>query len=328
MQSAEHDLQLRGQPEHFTPFPFHPTGGTASPGEHTPHVSLCNSGDSQVGLLNIHGIDFTSSPGKHKPIVSMACELRGDVLHVKETRAWTTLGGFEAFLEHDGPWLAGCDFPFGQARRFIENIGWPRDWSAYVAHAGAMSRAEFRAALDAYRAPRAAGDREHRRSTDKRASAISPQKLYGVPVGLMFHAGAPLLQRAEVHLPSLRETGDNRIVVEAYPGVMVRSLFGRVRYKSDSRAQQSNEQTSVRADIIQALSGRDVRGIYGVNVELSEAQCELIVADKSGDRLDALLCAVQAAWAWRQQGARFGCPVDVDPLEGWIADPSLCSRTR
>ena len=35
-----------------------------------------------------------------------------------------------------------------------------------------------------------------------------------------------------------------------------------------------------------------------------------------GDRLDAVLCLVQAAWASTQP--RFGLPADVDPLEGWI----------
>ena len=45
------------------------------------------------------------------------------------------------------------------------------------------------------------------------------------------------------------------------------------------------------------------------------------LADASGDRLDAVLCLLQAAWALRQheQGhACWGLP-EFDPLEGWIA---------
>jgi acyl-CoA synthetase (AMP-forming)/AMP-acid ligase II len=38
--------------------------------------------------------------------------------------------------------------------------------------------------------------------------------------------------------------------------------------------------------------------------------------DASGDRLDAVLCLVQAAWATAQPG--YGMPGDVDPVEGWI----------
>ena len=38
--------------------------------------------------------------------------------------------------------------------------------------------------------------------------------------------------------------------------------------------------------------------------------------DASGDRLDAVLCLVQAAWAAAQPGC--GMPADMDPVEGWI----------
>jgi hypothetical protein len=40
------------------------------------------------------------------------------------------------------------------------------------------------------------------------------------------------------------------------------------------------------------------------------------VADAMGDRLDAVLCLMQAAWAALQPG--HGLPTQVDPLEGWI----------
>jgi hypothetical protein len=46
-----------------------------------------------------------------------------------------------------------------------------------------LGRGAFRKALDAYRASRPAGDKEHRRETDVAAGSISPQKLYGTPVG-------------------------------------------------------------------------------------------------------------------------------------------------
>ena len=48
-----------------------------------------------------------------------------------------------------------------------------------------------------------------------------------------------------------------------------------------------------------------------------------LLDDPTGDRLDALLCAIQAAWAWGQRKSDFGTPNDLDTLEGWIADPSL-----
>jgi predicted RNase H-like nuclease len=58
----------------------------------------------------------------------------------------------------------------------------------------------------------------------------------------------------------------------------------------------------------------------GLRLRLTPAQHDDLVADASGDKLDAVLCMVQAAWALQQheQGhERYGLP-DFDPLEGWI----------
>jgi len=46
-----------------------------------------------------------------------------------------------------------------------------------------------------------------------------------------------------------------------------------------------------------------------------------LVADASGDKLDAVLCMVQAAVAQQchEKGdLRYGLPKDMDTLEGWI----------
>jgi hypothetical protein len=44
-----------------------------------------------------------------------------------------------------------------------------------------------------------------------------------------------------------------------------------------------------------------------------------LVRDASGDRLDAVLCVLQAAWAWQRRSGNYGLPSKIDPLEGWIA---------
>jgi len=49
-----------------------------------------------------------------------------------------------------------------------------------------MTRAEFRALFEAYKATRASGDKQHKRICDQRARSQSPQTLYFTPVGLMF----------------------------------------------------------------------------------------------------------------------------------------------
>ena len=57
---------------------------------------------------------------------------------------WSSYEAFEAALADPGPWIAGIDFPFGQARRFVENIGWPTSWPGYVQHAGTLGRSGYR----------------------------------------------------------------------------------------------------------------------------------------------------------------------------------------
>ena len=189
--------------------------------------------------MKIYGIDFTSRPKRSKPLTCIECTLRDTTLHAGELHEWPDFEAFEATLKSPGPWIAGIDFPFGQSRRFIENIGWPNSWGGYVDYVATLGRKEFRAELDAYREQRPVGDKEHRRATDVAAKSISPQKLYGVPVGLMFYEGAPRIRKANVTVPGLQVGDPNRVVVEAYPGVLARHFIGKQGYKQDTKRKQT-----------------------------------------------------------------------------------------
>jgi len=57
----------------------------------------------------------------------------------------------------------------------------------------------------------------------------------------------------------------------------------------------------------------------GIRLCASEATLRSLVDDGSGDRLDSVLCALQAAQAWTLRARNFGLPPEADPLEGWIA---------
>jgi hypothetical protein len=85
-------------------------------------------------------------------------------------------------------------------------------------------------------------------------------------------------------------------------------------YKSDTRARQTPERLIARRDIVHALEPGASQ--LGWRVALSHAQRDRLADDPMGDSLDALLCAVQAAWDASQPG--WGLPAQVDPLEGWI----------
>jgi hypothetical protein len=267
--------------------------------------------------MDVFGIDFTSRPTRRKPITCLNCTLEGDVLCAGDLEEWTDFAPFELALQRPGPWMAGIDFPFGQARRFIETIDWPRSWPDYVRHAQSLTRSGFREQLNAYRKTRRSGDKEHRRQTDIAAGSISPQKLYGVPVGLMFFEGAPRLVASNVTIPKLQSGDPKRIVVEAYPGVLARQLIGNRSYKQDTRKKQTSEQHVARLDILDGIVNGRLHNRYGFGVKAQPELCE----DPSADHLDALLCAIQAAWAWQTGVDGFWASNRIDPLEGWIADP-------
>jgi len=248
--------------------------------------------------------------------------LDGNRLEAGELIEWRDFDAFEDALRRPGSWIAGIDFPFGQSKKFIGNIGWPDTWQGYVGHVGSLDRKSFRSVLDGYRANRPAGDKEHRRETDVKAGSISPQKLYGTPVGLMFFEGAPRLLEAGVTIPGLQQGDPQRIVVEGYPGVLARSLIGRRSYKQDTKSKQTQDQHEARKELLEKIMGRGILARHGLIVS-----APMTLADDPGaDHLDALLCAVQAGWAWLQSDNNFGALSPVDPLEGWIADPSLHER--
>ena len=268
--------------------------------------------------MQVIGIDFTSRPSRRKPITALRCTFEDSVLSADNLDEWPNFSCFENALVRPGPWIAGIDFPFGQSRRFIETISWPEAWADYVRHAESLGRGGFREALNVYRANRPDGDKEHRRAVDEVAGSISPQKLFGVPVGLMFFEGAPRLIRAGVTIPELQQGDPNRIVVEAYPGVVARNLIGRRSYKNDAKHKQTGDQHEARRAIFKALKAQSQQ-YFGFAIEASNSLCD----DPCADRLDALLCAAQAAWAWQRRDRRFGATANIDPLEGWIADPSV-----
>ena len=123
-------------------------------------------------------------------------------------------------------------------------------------------------------------------------------------------------------IPGLRQDGSpDRVVVEAYPGVAVRSLVGRLSYKSDTKSKQTDAQLKARKLILKTLLEGMVAKLYSIRIR-NTADLNFTEAP-TGDYLDALLCSVQAAWAWRRGAPNFGLPTPICPTEGWIADPAV-----
>ena len=138
----------------------------------------------------------------------------------------------------------------------------------------------------------------------------------------MLHAGVPRLIAAGVTLAGLHEGDPRRVALEAYPGLLARSVLGSTSYKSDDRGKQTPERLIARKTLIHALESGDAPLLHGagLRLKLSHAQRDALADDASGDALDAVLCLLQAAWALQQHTSGhpcYGLP-PFDPLEGWI----------
>jgi Protein of unknown function (DUF429) len=271
--------------------------------------------------LQLLGIDFTSAPTRRKPITVARGTLAGSRLALQRVDALNDFESFEALLRESGPWLGAFDFPFGLPRELVETLNWPRDWIALMRHYAALPRATIRETFAAFCAARPTGRKFAHRACDIPAGSSPSMKWVNPPVAYMLHAGVPRLIDAGVHLPALHNGDATRVALEAYPGLLARELIGTRSYKSDDKAKQTPERLIARKDLLEALEQGKSR--LAIRVAMSHAQRDALAADASGDRLDALLCLVQAAWASTR--AHHGLPAQVDPLEGWIvtADPSI-----
>ena len=272
----------------------------------------------------ILGIDFTSRPGSRKHITVADCLLAGEELAVGELHQIQSFGEFERLLTTSGPWVAAIDMPFGQPRQFVEALGWPSDWEAYVGHVERIGKDAFEKTIKDYQRPRPAGRKEHLRRTDELAKSKSPMKLYYQPVGKMFFEGAPRLLRSGANIVPCAQNDRSRIIVEAYPAIVVKYLCGdRVVYKNDRNPTPTH--VASRQLIVDGLQSSRCSERYGVKVEFKPGMRDKLVEDSGADLLDAVLCAVQGAWASSQPN--FGVPQGCED-EGWIVDPSLTAMTK
>lgn len=277
--------------------------------------------------MKIYGIDFTSTPSKKKPITLAECAFGENILEVKAVKSLTDFSAFEAFIDTDGDWVAGIDFPFGLPRKLITNLGWPVLWEGYIHKISEMKKAEFGETLRVYREGRGKGDKQHRRRTDELAGSCSPMMWYGVPVGKMLYEGAPRLRRSKsCVLPFQEPLAGRGIILEAYPALVARKIISRRSYKSDDRMKQAGDCKAAREEMVQNLDSDALLSAYGFRVVTRAISLESLSQEGSADHLDAVLCAMQAAWAYCNRN--FGIPVSCDRLEGWIVDPEMPSPLR
>ena len=275
------------------------------------------------------GCDFSSRPTRKKPIVLALGSASSGRLLLSKIEYFDSLDSFGGWLRAPADWVGAFDFPFGLPRELVEQLGWPTAWEACIRHYAGLSREEIRATFAAFCDARPVGGKFAHRATDRPAGASPSMKWVNPPVAYMLHAGVPLLLDAGVHLPGLH-AGEpanqdaagqpRRVALEGYPGLLARQILGNRSYKSDDKAKQTPDRLIARKDVVTALEHGQAPLVQplGLRLKLSHAQRDALIDDASGDRLDAVLCLVQAAWAQARGAPRYGLPEQVDPLEGWI----------
>ncbi|GFO96490.1 hypothetical protein ig2599ANME_0679 [groundwater metagenome] len=258
--------------------------------------------------MKVYGVDFTSAPSHRKPITCADCTLENGFLHLNDLMNLETFEKFDEFLATGTDWIAGMDFPFGQPRELISNLGWPLLWKDYIRIIEKMGKLKFEETIKEYRQQRPKGKKHHLRETDKKADSRSPMMLHGVPVGKMFFQGAPRLLKSGVSILPCHKNGSQRIVVEAYPKLVANKLILKPKYKNDTKKKQTSQLIKVRQEIVNKLKSGCIRSYYGFNVALKEDFAAKIIDDPTGDSLDALLCAIQAGWAYDHREHGYGIP--------------------
>jgi hypothetical protein len=277
----------------------------------TPHTTLL-------------GCDFTSAPSRRKPVtLAVGHHDRGRVL-LDALETFDTLDAWQARLVQatDGGWVGGFDLPFGLPRELVQALGWPTDWLPCMRHYASLSREQVRDTFAAFCDARPVGGKFAHRATDGPAGSSPSMKWVNPPVAFMLHAGVPRLIEAGVTLPGLHGGDPRRVALEAYPGLLARSVLGATSYKSDDKAKQTPERLIARKTLVNALENglAPLLQAAGLRLKLSHAQRDALADDASGDSLDAVLCLLQAAWAQAQHSAGHPCwgLPPFDPLEGWI----------
>ena len=278
--------------------------------------------------MQIIGCDFSSSPSKRKPIVVALSE---EILSkngaypayslrcvLSKLERFESLNDFGDWLAEDRTWIGGFDLPFGLPRELVESLNWPTDWLPCMQHYASLTREQIRAQFKAFCDARSVGGKFAHRATDLPAGSSPSMKWVNPPVAYMLHAGVPLLLQASCHFPGLHKGNENKVALEAYPGLLAREILGNRSYKSDDKAKQTPERLIARKDVITKLEIGQTR--LKIRLKLNHAQREQLIEDASGDSLDAALCMLQAHWAYGQhlEGKKnYGLP-KFDPLEGWI----------
>ncbi len=260
------------------------------------------------------GIDFTCAPSKRKPVTLATGRFAKASLIVESLEALTTLDAFDGWLRTRTKWMAAFDFPFGLPRAFVDanHLGASAAEVTAEVHRRCPTRMAWRAFIDAWVNAQPAGARLPHRRTDAASdvSSTSPLQSRYVPVAFMYFEGFARIVESGAHVPGLREGDPSRIALEGYPRRLAHAVIGRRSYKNSALPDRADARRAVVDALMQGHAS------LGFSLRIEPELQTALIDDPTGDRLDAVLCLAQAAFASSRPG--FGVPRDVDVVEGWI----------
>ncbi|ANM30320.1 hypothetical protein ABI59_13175 [Acidobacteria bacterium Mor1] len=257
------------------------------------------------------GVDFSGDMRDPRQATWLCLlEQRGDRLRVLRLEA-TGRQGLQARLRDPDALLMraeaiGLDFPFSLPRGFAARLSGDGEegWWNLAQRFEQISRPEYLVALQEFRD----AEGEVKRLTDERAGAFSPLHRVNPDLGPMtYHGIRTIAEERSRYTVRPFESATGRLLLEAYPGQLVRSL----------RISGNGDATARRRAIIDAL-GKLSKLPLELNDE-QQAQCA-----KRRDALDAVIAARCAARAVLS-GEAAKTPEDLCPddpervrVEGWI----------
>lgn len=281
--------------------------------------------NAHLWIVRIYGIDWTSRPQARKPLLCAEARLTGLTLHVEKLCAWTTFTPFESLIASGERAIMAIDAPFGLPAETLAALGWPTAWQDYARKLADRPAQEFYDRLSTLQKAAPAGRKYPKRPIDAALGGQSPVNVVRPPVGKMLFELLKRLAPVPCGVFPVRGPFDRgTVAIEVYPALVARALIGRTPYKDGQPAQRPDRRIARNA-LIDALKSGQTAEIYGLAPDLPkdiETQC---LEDPRGDRLDAVLCALQGAWAARNL---LGRPADAEFTDGLIADPQALPDPR
>lgn len=277
--------------------------------------------------FHVAGVDVTSSPRAGKPITLARGRLEAGVLTIADVDDLYSFDDYREALLALPPSIVAIDQPFGLPRAFLEDVEWTGGWEKVVERGRELGLEGFAAVVAAFRDRQPSGNKHPYRAIDLLAGSASPINVVNPPVGRMWQTCTPILLDVGADVRPVRpRPGANITAIEGYAALVAQNLVGTRAYKAESASGDTAVRRAARIALVEALGQPICREVYGLTVRLPSRLRLAFRESHRADRLDAVLCAVQAAWAGGQPS--LGIPGDADVLEGWTPDPITVAALR